>query len=120
MAITPATMTAAGGKAASTYTMSLVQGWDLIPAGQGGRLPVAGDVVILAVRKPFPVLAGPPGWIQATSNVFYKTIGPREPDPVFTAEGTPDWEIEGYAVAAADLEPSGGDGSAVPWATPTA
>jgi hypothetical protein len=88
--------------------MSLVQGWDLIPAG---RHPVAGDLILLEVRKPRQV-AAPPGWSslgelpwtdddgwEHIGHVFWKIIGPREIDPVFTTgEPSPEWEIRGSAV----------------------
>ena len=95
----------------SSYTMSLVQGWDRIPPEHGGRPPAAGDLILLEVRKPATV-TGPPGWTalgeypwtdddgrERTAHLFCKIIGPRETDPSFTTtDPDPEWEIRGHAV----------------------
>lgn len=107
---------AAESDPAVSFTMSLTVGWDLIP---GGRKPVAGDLILLAVRKPGPEAVGPPGWTrlgeypwtdddgsERTAVVFWRIIGPCEPDPVFTAAGVQEWEILGQAITG--YAPAGG------------
>lgn len=100
--------------------MSLTQGWDLIPPERGGRQPAAGDLILLEVRKPGPGVTGPPDWTRLgeipwtddqgeehIAVVFWKIIGPCEPDPVFTAAGDPEWEIRGQAITG--YAPAGGE-----------
>lgn len=77
--------------------MSLTRGWDLIPPERGGRLPCAGDVVILQVTRPEGTVTGPPGWDRAVGNVFFRLIGPGEQDPVFRFDEECEWEIHGFA-----------------------
>ena len=121
-------VSAAGAAAAvSSFTMSLVQGWDRIPPEQGGRPPVVDDLILLEVRK--PQVTAPPDWTtlgeftwtdddgdERTGHAFCKIIGPREIDPLFTTtEPEPAWEILGHALTG--YAPAGGEapGSAVPW-----
>ena len=113
-------------KPLGSFTMSMVAGWDLIPAERGGRLPCAGDVVLLEVRKPGPPVTGPAGWegpVAGTWNdeqgrehpgsMFWKMIGPHEMDPTFHAPKAAEWEVHGYAVTGIAL--ADGSGSGVPW-----
>lgn len=96
---------AASSKAMSTFVMSLLMGWDRIPAEQGGRPLAVGDLVLLGVMTNPPVqVTCPGGWTQATSNVFYKFITANEPDPVFSAEGAPAWYVVGRAYAPGEVE----------------
>lgn len=100
MAISPIQLSAGIGEPVTAFTMSLIQGWDRISPEQGGRPLAAGDLVLLEVRKPAVIIAGPSGWTQVTDRVFCKTIGPpeREQPPVFTAEYAGEWEVYGCAV----------------------
>lgn len=91
-------MVSAAGAAStvSSYTMSLVQGWDLIPPEHAGRRLAAGDLILLEVRKPQQVTA-PPDWTSLgefpwvddgrkhAGHLFCKIIGPREIDPLHAA-----------------------------------
>jgi hypothetical protein len=99
----------------TTFTMSLIQGWDRIVTEDGGRPLAAGDLVVLEVRQPLPLAAGPPGWVWATDRIFYKIIGPpeQEQSPMFTAMCADGWEIQGYAITGEQIELSDGSGSAV-------
>jgi hypothetical protein len=93
LAIAPVSIVAASTTALSTFTMSLHQGWDEIPES---RRPMAGDLVVLMVAtRPETNIMGPGGWTRASDVAFYKVIGPDEPHPVFTAEGSVEWYVEG-------------------------
>ena len=115
IAVTP--LAAGSSQPVSTFTMSLIQYW--VGTDGAGRPLAAGDLVMLEVRKPLPVLAGPSGWVQATDRIFYKIIGPPEGEqpPVFCASGAADWEICGVAVAGDQITPLDDSGSAVEWRT---
>lgn len=99
-------------RAATTFTMSLVTGWDQIPPERGGRLPVPGDLIVLEVRKPETDVIGPSGWTalgeftwtgddgaERTGSRYAKIIMPGERDPVFTSPRQVDeWEVHGLAL----------------------
>ena len=115
IAVTP--LAAGSSQPVSTFTMSLIQYW--VGTDGAGRPLAAGDLVMLEVRKPLPVLAGPSGWVQATDRIFYKIIGPpeREQPPTFYAQNAAGWEIQGYAIASDQIKPFDDSGSAVEWKT---
>jgi len=117
MAVTVHPASAGSSRSMGTFTMSLIQGWDLIKAEDGGRPLAAGDLVVLEVRKPLPIAAGPSGWVWATDRIFYKIIGPPEQEqpPTFYAEDAGEWEIQGYAIASDQIRPFDDSGSAVKW-----
>ena len=78
--------------------------------------PAAGDLVLLEVRRPAVVLAGPTGWVAADGNrIFWKIIGPpgSEPLPTFHADCADGWEVQGYAIAGDQVRLPDGSGSAV-------
>ncbi len=108
------------------FTMSLVAGWDQIPPERGGRLPAAGDLIVLEVRKPAPPVSALADWTllgeipwtdedgtERMGTVFWKIIGPRETDPAFYAEGAEEWDVHGYAITG--VAPLDDEGSGVPW-----
>ena len=118
MAVTVTPVSAGSSQPVSTFTMSLTQGWDKISTEDGGRPLAAGDLVLLEVRRPAVIIAGPAGWVAAEGNrVFWRIIGPpeREQPPMFTAEYADEWEIQGYAIASDQIRPFDDSGSAVEW-----
>lgn len=88
-----------------TFTVSLLGGWSQIPAEQGGRQLAAGDLVMLIVRGPAQPITGPAGWVQATSNAWYRIISDpwTEAPPTFRASRPTWWQVRGWAVASTDL-----------------
>ena len=113
MAISLNSESAGSSQPVTTFTMSLTQGWDRIPPEQGGRSLIAGDLILLEVRKPAPPVTGPSGWTllgevpwidetgaEHTATVFWKIIGPpeREQPPMFTAQYADEWVVKGQAV----------------------
>jgi hypothetical protein len=71
-----------------SVTVSLGTGWK-----DGDQSPGAGDIVGIAFIGPKRGVLGPPGWNRAGDGVFWKAIGPCEPDPVFSVPGGEgDWE----------------------------
>jgi hypothetical protein len=130
MAVTLNARTISKDEPRSTFTMSLIHGWNLIGSpARGGRSLIAGDLILLEVRKPAPPVAGPPGWTalgeftwtdndgtEHQGSAFWKIIGPAwtETPPTFTAEGTADWEVLGHAVTGYAAAGDGVTGSAVP------
>ena len=117
MAVTVNPASAGSTQSMTTFTMSLTEGWDRIATKDGGRSLAAGDLVVLEVRKPLPIAAGPPGWVWATDRIFYKIIGPpgQEQPPMFTAACADEWEIQGWAIAGTEIRPLDDSGSAVEW-----
>lgn len=96
--------TVAGSDFASTFTMSLTRGWDMIPPEQGGRPLLAGDTVFLEVIEPQHGVGGPPGWARE-GNLFWRQIGPCEPDPSFSAPCGPGaWKVRGWAFTGIEAE----------------
>ena len=127
MAITVCSGSLAGATSSSTtFTMSLMTGWDQIP---GGRRPIPGDVVILEVRKPETDLAAPSGWTalgestwtddegtEHAAHLFWKMIMSREPDPMFHSPSyTGEWEVHGAAFSGYAPIGDGVTGSTAPF-----
>ncbi len=86
MAVNQVGMTFGGAVARSVARIRFVMpGWH-------PHAPAAGDLVVIKFAS-HDVTARDPGWVQATSQVFCKTIGPGEPDALFTVGGTDtSWE----------------------------
>lgn len=85
----------------STFTMSLTEGWNQIP---NGVRPSAGDLVALAVLSPrhVAVCTASPGWATDGGGLFWKFIGPAEPDPVLHAACDPaEWLVQGWCLQGA-------------------
>lgn len=85
----------------SSFTMSLTQGWDLIPSEQGGRSLMAGDGIMLHVASPEGPVSCPPGWAQPVDHWFFRVINQpaQEIAPTFhAAADSSEWAVYGYAL----------------------